>query len=97
MRTSTVLMRRVNRELTVGAVLWFGWGLMNVLARLLGNESLRADKIAGLVWLMFGTMLALGKIISDCAEAIVAAVGEEESVKEHNDADRPQPSTPAVR
>jgi hypothetical protein len=93
MRTSIVLMRRVNRELTVGAVLWFGWGLLNVLARLLGNESLKADKNAGLVWLMFGTMLALGKIVSDCAEAIVVAVGEKERQKEHDDEFADPPST----
>ena len=76
MATSAQLMRKVDRELVLGAGLWIVWGVGVTIGKRLGIGALTADKTEGLVWFGFGGLIAVGIFVADCTRAVLAAIRE---------------------
>lgn len=76
MKTSTELVRRIDRELTWGAVLWFLWGGSFAIGKWLNIETWKADKAGAVLWFGFGGLVVLGRLVLDCANAVLAAIRE---------------------
>jgi hypothetical protein len=66
-------MRKVDRELVLGAGLW---GVGVTIGKRLGIGALTGDKTEGLVWFGFGGLIALGIFVADCTRAVLAAIRE---------------------
>jgi len=76
MKTSTELMREVDRELMWGGAVWFLWGVGGAVGNWLGIDALKTDRTGSFLWFGFGGAVGLGIIVANCTKAVLAAIRE---------------------
>jgi hypothetical protein len=76
MKTSAERVHSVHRELMWGGAIWFLSGIIGAIGKWLEIDAVKMDKTGALLWFGFGGVLVVGKLVADCADAILAGVAE---------------------
>ena len=76
MESSTQLVKKIERELGLGAGVWFLWGISNAIGNWLGIDALKTIQKGGVYWFVFGGLIVSGLFVLECVKALLAGIRE---------------------